>query len=480
MVTYKFEIEFSKQDDYNVIDEYQIQYSSCLHVFYRILSKEDKLKSEFDYLANNSIMKQTLDTLNNVELMQSNTWIYRCCIKDALQLYKTNKHVVFGGKKNLERRKKGLISKEEWKEYRKSSILSVGTAKPYKGNQKFEILSNLQTIRFKPTRNQHIDFKLKNVTRKRIQLLTKLFNLQNSKKYPITYKLSKNYVWISIDEKYLYDNIVDIQKINNRVMSIDMNPNYIGYSIVDWKSSSKFNIIKIGCISFKNINDEWFKLNKHRSKLNKLKRKYITNKLEYETYQVCKELIKIARYYKVQLFGIEDLKFTHKKQLKKKSKKKKNLNTLCQNLWFRHKLVQNLTKKCNINNIKILKVQAQYSSIYGNLVYRSLNLPDPVLASIEIGRRTYEFYNQYVIKSKEQIKNIIQPTVNDFKRFYIKALEEFNINDENIATWYDLYDYIKNTLNCWKRVSLNEINNLKFCRCFSQKSLLVNITNISL
>ena len=73
-----------------------------------------------------------------------------------LQLVKTNKHVVFGGKKNLERRKKNLISKEQWKELRKVSIYSVGTAKPYKGNQKFEILNELKTIIFKPIRNIHI------------------------------------------------------------------------------------------------------------------------------------------------------------------------------------------------------------------------------------------------------------------------------------------------------------------------------------
>ena len=77
------------------------------------------------------------------------------------------------------------------------------------------------------------------------------------------------------------------------------------------------------------------------------------------------------------------------------------------------------------------------------MVFRSLNLPDPVLASIEIGRRAYEFYNQYVTKNKEIKKNITQPKIEDFRRFYIKALEEFNIKDEVFDSWYDLYSYIK-------------------------------------
>ena len=55
--------------------------------------------------------------------------------------------------------------------------------------------------------------------------------------------------------------------------------------------------------------------------------------------------------------------------------------------------MNNLAKRCNIYNIKLLKVKSEYSSFIGNFLYRSLNLPDMVLASIEIGRRGYEFYN---------------------------------------------------------------------------------------
>ena len=50
-----------------------------------------------------------------------------------------------------------------------------------------------------------------------------------------------------------------------------------------------------------------------------------------------------------------------------------------------------------------------------------------ILASIEIGRRGYEFYNQYIVKTKEIKKNIIQPDLNLFNDLVIKSLEEFNI-----------------------------------------------------
>jgi len=53
-----------------------------------------------------------------------------------------------------------------------------------------------------------------------------------------------------------------------------------------------------------------------------------------------------------------------------------------------------------------------------------------ILASIELGRRGYEFYNQYITKVKPQKKNIIQPDIKLFNDFYIKSLEEFNIKGE--------------------------------------------------
>ena len=43
--------------------------------------------------------------------------------------------------------------------------------------------------------------------------------------------------------------------IKNRIFSIDLNPNYVGWSITDWKSSSEYKVIKTGVISIKDIND---------------------------------------------------------------------------------------------------------------------------------------------------------------------------------------------------------------------------------
>ena len=111
----------------------------------------------------------------------------------------------------------------------------------------------------------------------------------------------------------------------------------------------------------------------------------------------------------------------------------KKFNKLVNNLWNRNALVNNLTKRCNIFNIKLLKVKPEYSSFIGNFLYRSLNLPDMILASIELGRRAYEYFNQYILRTKEQTKNIIQPRISDFRHFYKKSLEEFQIEDNQLS-----------------------------------------------
>ena len=95
-----------------------------------------------------------------------------------------------------------------------------------------------------------------------------------------------------------------------------------------------------------------------------------------------------------------------------------------------------------------------------------------VLSSIEISRRAYEFYNQYVIKTKNIKKNIIQPNISDFKDLIIKSLEEFNIN-EKFESLIDIYYFFKK-MKLKYRLSLDDerFNHLKFFRFFSNNSLV--------
>ena len=210
-----------------------------------------------------------------------------------------------------------------------------------------------------------------------------------------------------------------------------MNPNYIGWSIVDWKSENEFNVIKSGVYSIKNLNDKDFDLKNKGYSTESNERKYISDKRNFETLQIVKNIVNKSIYYKCQVISIEDLNIKSSDL-----DKGKRLNKLVNNSWCRTIFVNNLTKRCNIFNIKLLKVKPEYSSFIGNFLYRSLNLPDMVLASIEIGRRGYEFYNQYISKVKEIKKNIIKPDLNMFNRLYLKSLEEFKLQ----PTYKDLIE----------------------------------------
>ena len=96
-----------------------------------------------------------------------------------------------------------------------------------------------------------------------------------------------------------------------------------------------------------------------------------------------------------------------------------------------------------------------------------------VLASIEIGRRGYEFNLQYIEKIKEIKRNIIFPGLGVYKNFYTKSLEEFGIED--CTGLKDIYYALKKSKTRY-RLSLDETHT-EFSRCFSKRSLITKILN---
>ena len=65
-----------------------------------------------------------------------------------------------------------------------------------------------------------------------------------------------------------------------------------------------------------------------------------------------------------------------------------------------------------------------------------------ILSSIEISRRGYEYFNQYISQTKEQKKNIIQPNINDFIKFWRMSMEELRL-EFNGSSLIELYNFIK-------------------------------------
>ena len=492
-------------DNQSGLQQYIRQYNSCLHVAVNLLLNETVVKSSSYYKKQNSIIQQKFSQMNNIELM--NYWMLLSCIDDAVALIKSrdalmkldkqklqsykddlknlqnklqtakkqktinnkinklnNKiqklqsksyKIIFGGRNLFEQRCKYNISHDEFKQLSVNPLYSIGDKEHT--NRLFKFISSTEVI-FKPSKNKHFALNISDkVYRKHIQ---NIIYIQANKLYPITYKLDNSYIYISYDTSVIGNSIKYNHKVNNRVMSIDLNPNYTGWTVTDWKSESQFNIIKSGVISIKQLNDKQFSLNGLSS--DSPERIKLNNKRKHEIFEISKQLINICIHYRCQLFGYEQLKiYSDDKNRGRK------FNSLCNNLWCRTALVNNLVKRCDIFSIQHIEIKPEYSSFVGNFLFRSLNLPDMCLAAFEVGRRSYEFYNQYIIKTKEIKKNIVFPDLQMYNSFLTKSLEEFGL-ETTFVSLQNQYNLFKKSKTMY-RLSIDKFN-LQFSRLFSLKS----------
>ena len=443
-------------NDKLLLNDYINQYNHVYRVAFNNLQSHKKNK-----LAE-------LTNLNNIDLLDS--WFIQSANYESKFLYNLigDKKVIFGGRKNFIKRCQNKISYDEFNSYRFQPLCSYGEkksgTKSVHGNRKFKLSDDLTFITLK-LKERKIKINLPKYLHSNIKYILKhIYTHQILDDVAITYKIDYNYVYIQFDESIILNKNNNLVKIQNRVLSLDLNPNYIGWSIVDWKSESKFNVIKSGVYSIKKLNDKDFNLKNKGYSSESKEMKYISDKRTFETLQIVKNIVNKSIYYKCQLISIEDLNIKSSDL-----NKGKRLNKLVNNSWCRNTFVNNLTKRCNIHNIKLLKVKPEYSSFIGNFLYRSLNLPDMVLASIEIGRRGYEFYNQYISRNKEIKKNIIKPDLSMFNRLYLKSLEEFKLQS-TYEDLVELYYFFKKSKMMY-RLSIDQFN-LQFSSLFSNTSYI--------
>ena len=463
----------ANENDKKLILSYQKQFSNCLHVMFNRLKENRSLKECRDIASN----------LNNISLLDS--WMKVCALSKAQNILMTSKDVIFGGKGNFIKRCQRKISKEEFKKKRIGELYIYGEATHYHGNRKFRIQEDLKNILFKPNKKTKIYLTLPKLKTNYKKILKKLYEHSEIDDIPLTFSVDQEYVRISFDESKILEK-KDIKQKKNRVLAIDLNPNYIGYSIVDWMNERDFDVIKTGCYNFKQLNDKQFSLKLTKKQRKELKRKerlelsnkaktkniYFNNKRKYEIIEVAKDICGIAKEHRCEMVVVEDLSI--KSQDRSKGK---NLNRLCNSFFIRNAFINNLNKRCNIGRIKFLKVMPQYSSFIGNFLYRGLNLPDPILASIEIGRRGYEFNAQYVDKTREKSKSIIQPDLKKFGDLIAKSLEEFSIK-EDFKDLVSLYYVFKKDSKMMYRVPFDK--NSKWSKFKNIKSQLSKLDDISL
>ena len=353
--------------------------------------------------------------------------ILECQVGDAYALMKSSrerkrKKMIFGSLNHWKRFNKGIITKEEFNHIKDTQpVLFTGRSNESFGNRKLKLdIFNNQII-FKKSRKEHYTLKLK-TSKSYWKILEKLQMFFENDSTPITYKLSDTHIYITFDESILKEQ--EHQFIGNRIGSLDLNPNYIAFTIRDFNNDTVIHKSVYG--------------------LTKLNETYNKNKKDHEVVEIAKSITNLCKHYKVECVGFEKLTMSPKNHGKGRS-----LNRLLNNSWNRNKFVNNLKKRLNILGIQNQEIIAAYSSTVGCLDHPEET--DSVAAALEIGRRTYVFINRFIKKTKGFLdKDILFPDINRglIKERWNSILSDYN--PKNIG-YKGIHEYLK------KEKKLNEL-----------------------
>ena len=405
----------------NPIDlNYELRtYNSVVHFAYNRFHDNSSIKE-----------KDVRSQVNQIFKGKLKSWLLQCAIKDgkSIQERNVNKKVIFGGKSLYRRYLRKLIDKEEFIKQRQLPISSQGEMLQ-KGNRMFDFHFDNQSLVFKISKDKHIDIQLGKIHRTLQKELNKLNELCYDKKATVSIKLNNEYIWITYDEKLLDSPVKFNQLKDNRVMGLDINPNYIGLSVIEFDKEDNFKILYKQVFDLKELTD------KNAS----------NNKRQYEIIKICHTINNLINYWKCKKLSIEDLNI----QTSDKGQGK-NFNRLCNNVWDRALISNKLTMLSNIYGYELVKVNPVYSSFIGNLIYGDSTTPDMVAASIEIARRGYKKYE----------KNWFYPVFN------IDCLDErWKQTLAGVENWKTAFLKIKNSKVKY-RVLLNDIiQNAVFSKC---------------
>jgi len=342
---YKSDYDFN-----NLCRQYTINVKSCYN---RLL---DGL--------NDKEIRQYIKTLNNINDLDSR--FVENALLDAKSIQKENK-VIFN-KINFIKRTKNKITKDIFKQNKYLPLVNYGETKQ-KGNRKFQLDILNNKIIFKLSRNTHIDIFLPKLKQNYLRELFKVEELMKENKLKVSFKIDNKHIYISYDPLKQETNV---NLMDNRIMGLDLNPNNIGISILEFNESDYKIIHKSSINLFEN------------NKLHK-------NKKDYNIIMISKQITKIMLSYNVKNLSIEDLNMNSKQH-----DKGKKYNKLVNNVWNRNLFVNNIKKRSKILSINVYDAHPAYTSIIGNLKHEYF---DPVNASIEVARRGYLFNKMFIKNS---------------------------------------------------------------------------------
>ena len=456
----------TSDENKEIITSLQKDYTIAFHKMYNnmelmkdpdfIKSLPLKSKKQIEYLqkevesfydrneANKLKILANITKLESYDDLALNQFQHLQCLKKSL-----NKNICFGNKTELIKLSKGKGDINIWRESRLLPLVFYGETSRY-SNRFFDL---------KDVSNGNILFKLEATdiripiifnAKKHLKELIKLEVLIKNRKIAITVKLTKNKLYITFDESILNNTNIDIKAFyktikdvkdkderkvlihqryieheNNlkkgkldRYLAIDLNPNGIGYCVLD----KDVTVIDKGYIDV----SKTIKADKRR----------------YETSIMIKELFKLIKHYRCHTIIMEELNFKSTNLGNKISNRKVN------NLWNRTIISEIINRRCNEEGILKIEVNPCYKSFIGNIQY---NEYDPIAASMEIGRRGIHKYSKGGFYPELDITNFINDEMYDeikgcltwkdlkalfdtAKRSYRRELNEFSFVGYNLGS----------------------------------------------
>ncbi|MBR2881991.1 MAG: hypothetical protein IKN15_03080 [Bacteroidaceae bacterium] len=364
-----------------------------------------------------------------------NSWFIQSAIKEAAALYKMNgeKRILFGGKNNLYQYLKGLIDKTTFK-YRRMFPVGIQGEKLRRGNRLFVFDLDNQRLTYKPSKERHVEIRFLPMKKNIAEELAKVQELAEHNKITVSVKMSDKYVWLTYDESLIHDARYKALQFK-RVLGIDMNPNYIGLSVIEFNKNDEFKVLHKKVFDLCKLTISSGKASTESTS------KYLTNKLKHETIAIAHEISKLVDVWKCKTVAIEDLSIKPKDL-----NKGKRLNRLCNNKWERRLFVNKFKMLANLHKFNLIEVNPAYSSIVGNFVYGNENTPDMVAASIEIARRAYKkfnkgwFYPRFNIQFRDEQWKQTLGTVENWKALFSK------IKETGLKYRFLLRDYVQNAV----------------------------------
>lgn len=417
MKTICFKISYDKESK-KIIDSDSRVFSSAYRMAYNLFWKGNSATQIY-----RTLVKHFSDKIPN--------YIFNGALSKASANYKAdialNKEIdtpnfktIFGGRKNFKIYNNACIKGDEELKTKYKKIIadkrnvglwSNGQANR-QGNRHFQIdLVNKQVI-YNRDRKHYLKLQITNkLSAKQELLFSKIYLAMINGLLPVTFGIKNDNLYIAYDESVIEKEKQFSNLRVNRILGIDLNPEYIGFSILEFNDKDEFKVLHKELIELTDLQDQDNR-----------------NKVKFELYQIDNHILKLCNKWKVSKLVVEDLKFKNQKQRYFRSESQRKHNKLLKNKWCYSLTKQNLQVLCGTYGVQFIEINPAYSSIIGNFLYGSETTPDPVAASIELARRGYKkflkswFYPKMVSisRAKEvlgtQWKDELTPSFRTWKR----------------------------------------------------------------